>query len=105
MNQRLQIFFPGKLIFGSGSLDQLADEVLQLKPSRVFIATIAPLQKAITPFITALENNQVQILTDTSIVQEPTFADFELLMQTITPFNPDVVMGIGGVACWILPSW
>ena len=27
---------------------------------------------------------------------EPSFADFEKLMQTVTPFNPDVVIGIGG---------
>ena len=81
MNQRLQIFFPGKLVFGNGTLAQLADEVLQLNPSKVFIATIAPLQHALADFITALENNHVQILTDISIVQEPSFNDFELLMQ------------------------
>jgi len=92
----VKIIFPGKLIFGNGSLDQLAEEVLQLKPSKVFIATIVPLQNAIGTFIDALEKNQVQILMDTSVVQEPTFADFEMLMQTVTPFNPDVVIGIGG---------
>jgi len=96
MNQRLQIIFPGKLVFGNGSLSQLADEVLQLKPTKVFIATIVPLQKSIEQFTTALKNNGVEILIDTSIVQEPSFAHFEKLMQTVTPFNPDVVIGIGG---------
>ncbi|MES1223962.1 MAG: iron-containing alcohol dehydrogenase, partial [Bacteroidota bacterium] len=96
MNQRLQIIFPGKLIFGNGSLAQLADEILQLKPAKVFIATIIPLKEAITTFTTTLKNNNVEILLDTSIVQEPSFADFEKLMQTVTPFNPDIVIGIGG---------
>jgi len=96
MNQRLQIIFPNKLIFGNGTLSQLADEVLQLKPSKVFIATIVPLKESIAPFIATLKNNNVEILTDTSIVQEPSFADFEKLMQIVTPFNPDVVIGIGG---------
>jgi len=96
MNQRLQIIFPGKLIFGNGSLSQLADEVLQLKPSKVFIATIAPLKDAIAPFTAALKNNNVEVLIDTSIVQEPSFADFEKLMQTVTPFDPGIVIGIGG---------
>jgi alcohol dehydrogenase class IV len=96
MNQRLQIIFPGKLIFGNGSLSQLADEVLQLQPSRVFIATITPLKEAIAAFTATLESNNVALLMDTSIVQEPSFADFEQLMKTVTPFNPDIVIGIGG---------
>jgi alcohol dehydrogenase len=54
------------------------------------------LQHVLADFITVLENSKVQILTDTSIVQEPSFNDFELLMQKVTPFNPDVVIGIGG---------
>lgn len=96
MNQRLQIIFPGKLIFGNGSFSQLADEVLQLNPRKVFIVTISPLETAIADFVSALKNNNVVIRIDTSIVQEPTFADFEKLMQTVEPFNPDVVVGIGG---------
>lgn len=96
MNQRLQIIFPGKLVFGNGTLAQLTDEVLLLNPVKVFIATIAPLHNAIADFTTALKNNNVEVLTDTSIVQEPSFTDFEKLMQTVTPFNPDVVIGIGG---------
>ena len=96
MNERLQIIFPGKLIFGNGTLSQLADEVLQLQPKKVFIATITPLENTIADFIAALKNSGVEIVTDTSIVQEPSFADFEKLMQTVTPFNPDIVIGIGG---------
>jgi alcohol dehydrogenase class IV len=92
----LKIFFPGKLVFGNGTLAQLADEVIQLKPKKVFIATISPLINSIADFIAALKENNIEILTDTSIVQEPAFADFEKMMQTATPFNPDVVIGIGG---------
>jgi len=92
----LKIFFPGKLVFGNNTLAQLADDVIQLKPKKVFIATISPLINSITDFTTTLKQNKIEILTDTSIVQEPTFADFEKLMQTAAPFNPDVVIGIGG---------
>jgi alcohol dehydrogenase class IV len=96
LDNPLKIIFPGKLVFGNGTLSQLADEVLQLKLNKVFIATIDPLKEAIADFVSALKNNNVEILIDTSIVQEPSFADFEKLMQTVTPFNPDVVIGIGG---------
>ncbi len=96
LDNPLKIFFPGKLVFGNGTLPQLADDVIALQPSKVFIATIEPLTNTLTPFIAKLKDNKIEILTDTSIVAEPSFADFEKLMQTVTPFNPDVVIGIGG---------
>ncbi len=96
MRQILSIFFPGKLVFGNGTLPQLTDDVIALKPSKVFIATIEPLKNSLADFIAALEKNNIRVLTDTSIVAEPSFSDFKKLMQTVEPFNPDVVIGIGG---------
>lgn len=96
LDNPLKIFFPGKLVFGNGTLPQLVDDVLALQPSRVFIATIEPLKNTLADFAAALQKKNIQLLTDTSIVAEPSFADFEKLMQTVTPFNPDVVVGIGG---------
>lgn len=96
LDNPLKIFFPGKLVFGNSTLPQLADDVIALQPSKVFIATIEPLKNTLSSFITKLTENKIEILTDTSIVAEPSFADFEKLMQTVTPFNPDVVIGIGG---------
>ncbi|MFI5131608.1 MAG: iron-containing alcohol dehydrogenase [Chitinophagales bacterium] len=92
----MKIFFPGKLVFGNGTLSQLAADVLQLKPSRVFIATILPLKEALADFVATLEHDKILVLLDTSILQEPSFSDFEKLMTVVTPFNPDVVIGIGG---------
>ena len=92
----LKIFFPGKLVFGNGTLVQLADDILQLNPSKVFIATIQPLTTAITGLTGALKKNNIRVLVDTSIVQEPTFSDFEKLLKIVSPFNPDIVVGIGG---------
>lgn len=92
----LLILFPGKLVFGNGVLSKLADEILPLKPSRVFIATIEPLLPAINTLAQSFGANKIEVLTDTSIVQEPSFSDFENLMKKVAPFNPDIVIGIGG---------
>jgi alcohol dehydrogenase class IV len=92
----LKIFFPGKLVFGNGTLAQLPEDVLQLKPSRVFIATIGPLESMISQFVNTLKKNKIEVLQDESIIAEPSFSDFEKLMKKVTPFNPDVVIGIGG---------
>lgn len=96
LTNNLKIFFPGKLVFANGCLDQLAAEVASLQPASVFIATIAPLEKAIAGFIEQLQMMGIAVQTDTSIVQEPTFSDFDKLMQSVQVFNPDVVIGIGG---------
>lgn len=92
----LRIFFPGKLVTGNGTFEQLIDDVLALQPKKVFIATITPLQKIIDAFSAKLAAQKIKVITDTSIVAEPSFSDFEMLMKKVTPFNPDVVIGIGG---------
>jgi len=96
MDLSFNIFFPGKLVFGNGKMALLAADVLALNPQRVFIPTIEPLQQTIAPFIDELKKAGIEILTDTSIVAEPSFSDFEKLMGMVTPFDPDVVIGIGG---------
>ena len=91
-----KIIFPGKLIFGNGSLAQLAGDVLALSPQKVFIITIEPLKPAINDLVSEIEKNSIEVRQDNSIIQEPTFGDFEKLMRVVSPFNPDVIIGIGG---------
>ncbi|NCU02463.1 MAG: iron-containing alcohol dehydrogenase [Chitinophagaceae bacterium] len=91
-----KIIFPGKLVTGNGTLPQLATDVLELQPKKVFIATITPLLKTIDEFTATFKQEKIEVLVDTSIVAEPSFSDFETLMKKIEPFNPDVVIGIGG---------
>ncbi|MEZ0542194.1 iron-containing alcohol dehydrogenase [Fibrella arboris] len=96
MTQPLTIHFPGKLVFGTGCLTDLAAEIGSLSPRKVLVVTIAPLLGTLQGLVDALEAKQIAVELDTSIVQEPSFAHFETLMQTVAPFNPDVVVGIGG---------
>lgn len=92
----LTIYFPGKLVFGNGSLAGLADEIVALKGSKVMILTISPLLPKLRSLIERLEEQQIAVSTDSSILQEPSFADFEQLMHTAKEIDPDVVVGIGG---------
>ena len=95
-NQSISIHFPGRLVFGKDLLPQLADEVLQFRLPKILIVTIAPLLPRLKAFIKKLEENHMTVSVDTSIVQEPSFDDFNTLMQEVTPVNPDIVLGIGG---------
>ena len=94
--KKLSIQFPGKLVFGRGSLEGLADEVMQWRASRVLILTIGPLLPQLEKMIAQLRENDILVAVNTSIVQEPTFSDFRRLMQEVDPFDPDLVLGIGG---------
>jgi len=92
----LNIFFPGKLVFANGCLDNLADDIAQPNTSSALIVTIEPLLPKLQNFIDTLNSRGIKVSIDTSITQEPSFSDFEQLMLKITPLNPDFVIGIGG---------
>jgi len=46
--------------------------------------------------IGSLAQRHIDVLVNTSIVQEPSFVDFRSLMGQVDPFDPDLVVGIGG---------
>jgi alcohol dehydrogenase class IV len=94
--QTLSIIFPGKLVFGKNCFTNLGEEVMQLSPSRVLIVTIEPLLSKIGILADKLKVNNVAVEIDTAIVQEPSFSDFNKLMEKAKHFDPDVVIGIGG---------
>lgn len=96
MINSLSIHFPHKLVFGAGSLEKLTDEVVQHSPATVLLVTISPLLPLLEPFIHTLQNNKIVVHINVSIVQEPSFDDFKKLMREITPYHPDIVIGIGG---------
>jgi alcohol dehydrogenase class IV len=95
-SQELTIHFPGKLVFGNGTLAKLSGEIYNLGSSRVLVITVSALLPSIQSFIGQLEQKNIDVTIDTSIVQEPSFQDFEDLMTKATVANPDVVVGIGG---------
>ncbi|KAA5540892.1 iron-containing alcohol dehydrogenase [Adhaeribacter rhizoryzae] len=92
----LSIHFPGKLVFSKGTLNNLAEEILNFNLPKVFILTIEPLLPKLQDLIHNLEGQGKTVSVDTSIVQEPSFADFENLLRAARQINPDVVVGIGG---------
>jgi alcohol dehydrogenase class IV len=96
MQDILKIHFPGKLVFGKGVLEQLPDEIKALSAARVLIVTISPLLTQLNTLIAKLEVNGIKVFVNMSIMQEPSFADVQQMMQEVSGFNPDVVVGIGG---------
>jgi alcohol dehydrogenase class IV len=96
MQSTLTIYLPRKLVIGNGTIAQLTDEIKQLRPSKVFIVTIQPLTKVVSKLADELKAINIITASDTSVVQEPSFNDFEKLMKDAAAFDPDIVIGIGG---------
>src|ERR1700743_3845051 len=92
----LNIHFPGRLVFGNGTLNALATDIEKLGSKSVFIVTIDPLLKSLSDIIAQLKEKGIAVAIDTSIKQEPSFSDFDKLMVTAKAANPDTVIGIGG---------
>lgn len=92
----LTIQFPGKLVFANGSIDQLPAEVNRLGVKKALIVTITPLMDTLAGFMEALSANGIEIMTDTSILQEPSFSDLKKLVTHVSSFDPELVIGIGG---------
>ncbi len=96
MQDILKISFPGKLVFGKGTLGQLPDEITALSCRSVLIVTISPLLAQLNPLIEKLEVRDIRVFVNMSIMNEPCFADVEQIMEEVKGFNPDAVIGIGG---------
>ncbi len=92
----LTINFPGKLVFGNGVLQQLADDIVAQGCKCVIVMTIKPLLHSLSAFVNLLQENKIDVVIDTSIEKEPSFADFNAVLAQYQHIPADSVIGIGG---------
>lgn len=93
---RIQIFNPKKVVFGTDSLDQFVDDYLNLPYKRLYVITIPHMAEKLSGALARLTAAGVAICSDTTILQEPAFDDFERLLSAAVRFGADSVAGIGG---------
>ncbi len=96
LDSTIKIHYPGKLVFGNGCFEQLQEELILSGAKKILFITIAPLLEKLLPLQQQLQEKGIEVITDVSVIQEPSFNDFLNLMKKIQPENPDVVVGIGG---------
>lgn len=92
----LKMNFPGQLVFGNGVLKQLTDDIIQQGYKAVIVMTIKPLLGTLRDFVEALAQHNIAVKLDSSVEQEPTFADVKQLLAEFGDFPADAVIGIGG---------
>lgn len=92
----LAISFPGKILFGNGTISQLSKEVQRWNLKRVLIVTTEPLLVTVNRIADGLRAAHLEVEITGNINREPHFSDLRSLVKQVEKFNPDVVVGIGG---------
>ncbi len=93
---RIQIYNPKKVVFGMNSLDQFVEDYLKLSHKKLYLVTIPQMMEKLEPKLLQLTAAGVVISINTTILDEPSFDDFERLMAQAAAFEADSVVGIGG---------
>ncbi|MEO1245699.1 MAG: iron-containing alcohol dehydrogenase [Pseudomonadota bacterium] len=87
---------PGKLVFGEEAFAALKADLSASGLRRLYIVSIKPLESVLTELENTLAAAGIEVMFNYSIVEEPTFAEFEDILEVVRSFKADGVIGIGG---------
>lgn len=95
MNQ-VTIHSPQKLLFGVNAFGQIPELIIEMGAKRVFILTFAEIEEVVKKTLSPLDNKNIELNYNYSIVKEPTVTDFKTILDETKAFMPDLVLGVGG---------
>lgn len=87
---------PTKTVFGTGCIEQFADDYLKLGYKRLFIVTMPVVRPSISALTDKLAANGVCIKFYEDVHGEPSIADFKAMLKSAEEFEADSFIGIGG---------
>lgn len=87
---------PQRIVFGTGCLSQMCDEILSSTRRHLFLITATPLLPLVKPYIERLAGEGVAVTIETGIKGEPTVADTRRILSLARGAEADSVVGIGG---------
>ena len=87
---------PQRIVFGTGCMSQMCDEILRMGHRQLFVLTADPILPMLEPHLRMLEANGVKTQVETQILGEPTVGDFKRILQEAQEFGADAVIGVGG---------
>lgn len=94
--RNITLLQPQKTVFGTGCIDQFADDYLQLGLKRLFIATMPVIRPMIADVISRLEDAGVSTMFYEDVHGEPSITDFKAMLKAAEDFEADSFIGIGG---------
>lgn len=87
---------PRKVVFGNLCFSQFAEDFSKLGHKRLFVLTIPELYRTVEERLSKLKEKNIEVRIDTSIQGEPSFDDFDSVLQTAREYKADSIAGIGG---------
>lgn len=87
---------PPKVVFGNSCINRFFDDFIRTGKKRLFVLSIPALVAGLQAKFTSLKEKNIEILLNTQIVGEPSFTDYQQIMQHARDFQADSVVGIGG---------
>lgn len=92
----ITLHYPGKLVFGEGSINQFVEDCLSKNLRNLFIVTFPAMLPQLSPMLETLRQNNARVKVNDRIKAEPSFDDFEQILAEAAVFGADSVVGIGG---------
>ena len=74
--REIVVLNPNRVVFGEGSMQRFVSDFIEKGFKRMFLLSIVELRTTLVPFLEELKSHGIAIVTDESIVGEPTFDDF-----------------------------
>ena len=88
---------PGKIVFGENSFQQIVDDNLITTSERILFLVATPLLDAAQTVCEKISaTGKKVVLIEYNFIGEPTFVQFDMLLNKSEYFNPDCVVGVGG---------
>ena len=94
--RNITLLQPQKTVFGTGCIDQFAEDYLKLGYHRLFIVTTPVVKPAIAEMTEKLEAGNIKIHFYEDVKGEPSITDFKTMLKAAEDFDADSFIGIGG---------
>lgn len=95
-NNLITILNPPTLVFGENSLNQFITDFKMSGLKRLFVMSIDSLEDQLSSKIAELTASGVKVKICNTLKSEPTFAEFEVILEEARSYRADSVAGIGG---------
>ena len=94
--RNITIYYPKKVDFGIGAVNQLAGDVVAAGIKRLFIISVDVVINNLKTILHDLSEQGVEIEIETDLPGEPTYSDFYRVLKKAQEFGADCIAGIGG---------
>ena len=92
----INLLNPAKVSFGDDSLEVFMEDYLKTGNRRLYMLITEHVESLLQESIKELRKDGIEIYVDKSIEKEPSFSEFETILENARSYEADSVVGIGG---------